>query len=165
MLILRIFPVIGRVSLRMGGAASRPFDRSPSLGRRLSLGVSPHGRSGGYHGLVLGDPPMTWLIKALIVGVFVGISLVPVRLGAQSVKFQANPEWDKLVDAAKKEGKVAVSIPASAEMRKQLAETFKRRFGIEIELFTARGSAAVRRMADEFKAGLRHFDLHIEGSS
>ena len=30
---------------------------------------------------------------------------------------------------------------------------------------TARGSAAVRRMADEFKAGVRHFDLHIGGSS
>lgn len=74
-------------------------------------------------------------------------------------------EWEKLVDAAKKEGKVTVSLPASAELKKQVEEQFKKRFGIEVESFTARGSAGVRRMADEFKAGVRHFDLHIGGSS
>ncbi len=74
-------------------------------------------------------------------------------------------EWDTLVDAAKKEGKVTVSFPASAEMKKQVEEQFKKRYGIEVEAFTARGSSAVRRMADEFKAGVRSFDLHIGGSS
>ncbi|MBI2180676.1 MAG: extracellular solute-binding protein [Deltaproteobacteria bacterium] len=100
-----------------------------------------------------------------MIGLVVWLSLVSVRLDAQTLKSQAHPEWDKLVDAARKEGKVTASIPASAEMRKQLEETFKKRFGIEVEVFTARGSAAVRRMADEFKAGVRHFDLHIGGSS
>ena len=84
---------------------------------------------------------------------------------AQSAKAGASSEWDKVVDAAKNEGKVTISIPASAELRKQLDEGFKKRFGIEVEVFTARGSAAVRRMADEFKAGVRYFDLHIGGSS
>jgi len=32
-----------------------------------------------------------------------------------------------------------------------------------VEIFTARGNAAVRRVADEFKAGVRCFDLHIGG--
>src|SRR5919109_307419 len=73
--------------------------------------------------------------------------------------------WDKLVEAAKKEGKVTVSVPASAEMKKQVEEQFKKRYGIEVETLTARGSAGVRRMADEFKAGVRHFDLHLGGSS
>ncbi|HEY2921268.1 MAG TPA: extracellular solute-binding protein [Candidatus Binatia bacterium] len=74
-------------------------------------------------------------------------------------------EWDKLVDAARKEGKVTVSLPASAEMKRQVEEQFKKRYGIEVETFTARGSAGVRRMADEFKAGVRYFDLHVGGSS
>jgi iron(III) transport system substrate-binding protein len=73
--------------------------------------------------------------------------------------------WEQLVDAAKKEGKVTVSLPATAELKKQVEERFKKRYGIEVETFTARGSAGVRRMADEFKAGVRHFDLHIGGSS
>jgi hypothetical protein len=33
-------------------------------------------------------------------------------------------EWDKLLDAARKEKRILVSIPASAEFRKQLEEKF-----------------------------------------
>lgn len=84
---------------------------------------------------------------------------------SQPSKAAGATEWDKLVDAARKEGKVTVSLPASAELKRQIEEQFKKRFGIEVEVFTARGSAGVRRMADEFKAGVRHFDLHIGGSS
>jgi iron(III) transport system substrate-binding protein len=100
----------------------------------------------------------------LSVGLFWVLIFAPAVYGQQS-KPTGSAEWDKLVDAAKKEGKVTVSIPASAELRKQLEDQFKKRYGVEVEIFTARGSAAVRRMADEFKAGVRHFDLHIGGSS
>jgi iron(III) transport system substrate-binding protein len=90
--------------------------------------------------------------------------LAPAANGQQD-KAAGSGDWNNLVDAAKKEGKVTVSVPASAEMKKQVEEQFKKRYGIEVETFTARGSAAVRRMADEFKAGVRNFDLHIGGSS
>jgi hypothetical protein len=81
--------------------------------------------------------------------------VVPSQLIAQLRTAGSEVEWEKTLEAARKEGKVAISIPASAEMRKQLEENFKKRHGIEVEVFTARGSAAVRRMADEFiKAGL-----------
>ena len=157
--------MIHRLSIRKDATAPRPFDSSPNLGWGLSLRISPNGVSRRCHGFASGALLRTWLIKGLIIGLVVWLSLVPVWLDAQTLKSQANPDWDKLVEAAKKEGRVTVSIPASAEMRKQLEETFKKRFGIEIEVFTARGSAAVRRMADEFKAGVRYFDLHIGGSS
>jgi iron(III) transport system substrate-binding protein len=88
----------------------------------------------------------------------------PAVYGQQS-KGAGAAEWDKLIEAAKKEGKVTVSLPASAEMKKQVEEQFKKRYGLEVETYTARGSSAVRRMADEFKAGVRSFDLHIGGSS
>jgi len=98
---------------------------------------------------------------------FVALSVLMFAAAAtgQQDKTSSAAEWDKLVDAAKKEGKVTVSLPASAEMKRQIEEAFKKRYGIEVETFTARGSAAVRRMADEFKAGVRHFDLHVGGSS
>jgi iron(III) transport system substrate-binding protein len=102
----------------------------------------------------------------LIVVVIVALSVVGrAEAHAQSTQASSSAAWEKLVDAARKEGTVTVSIPASAEMRKQLEENFKKRFGIEVEVFTSRGSTGVRRMADEFKAGVRHFDLHIGGSS
>lgn len=100
----------------------------------------------------------------LFVRLFWALLVAPIVCGQQSLA--AGPaEWDELIDAAKKEGKVTVSVPASAELKKQIEDQFKKRYGIDVELFTARGSAGVRRMADEFKAGVRHFDLHIGGSS
>ena len=95
---------------------------------------------------------------------FSGLILVSAAYGQPS-KAASAPEWDKLVDGARKEGRVTVSLPASAELKRQLEEQFKKRYGIEVEVFTSRGSTAVRRMADEFRAGVRHFDLHIGGSS
>ena len=83
----------------------------------------------------------------------------------QMTKAPWQDEWEKLLEAAKKEGKVTVSIPASAELRKALEENFRKRFGLEVEVYTARASSAVRRMADEFRAGVRYFDVHIGGSS
>jgi ABC-type Fe3+ transport system substrate-binding protein len=110
--------------------------------------------------------PVRIIIKTnlLSIGLFWALIFAPAVYSQQN-KVAASAEWDKLVDAAQKEGKVTVSIPASAEMRRQVEEQFKKRYGIEVETFTGRGSAAVRRMADEFKAGVRHFDLHIGGSS
>ena len=94
-----------------------------------------------------------------------GVLIFAPAVYGQQGKAAGSAEWDKLVDAAKKEGKVTVSIPASAELKKQIEEQFKNRYGLEVEIFTARGGTAVRRMADEFKAGVRHFDLHFGGSS
>ena len=47
--------------------------------------------------------------------------------------------------AAKKEGKVVVSVPPGAELRKALKETFERRFGIELELVTGGDQRSPKR--------------------
>jgi ABC-type thiamine transport system substrate-binding protein len=73
-------------------------------------------------------------------------------------------EWQRILDGAKREGRVVVSIPPSAELRKMLKEVFEKRFGIELELVTGRGSQIIRRIADEHKAGVHYFDVHTGGS-
>ena len=98
---------------------------------------------------------------------FVVLSIVllcPTVAYSQS-KSIPSPEWDRVVDAGRKEGKVTVSMPASAELKRHVEDAFRKRYGIEVEVFTARGSTGVRRMADEFRAGVRHFDLHIGGTA
>ena len=45
----------------------------------------------------------------------------------------APDEWRRIVDAAKKEGKVVAGGPPTAVLRKQFKETFESRFGIELE--------------------------------
>jgi maltose-binding protein MalE len=73
-------------------------------------------------------------------------------------------EWERTLQEAKKEGKIVVGIPARAELRKELEATFKPQFGIDMELLTARGPQNASRIASEYKAGVKYFDVFIGGS-
>jgi iron(III) transport system substrate-binding protein len=70
-------------------------------------------------------------------------------------------EWDKIVEAAKKEGKVVVSIPPSRKLRRGMEVAFTRRYGIGVEFVSARGSASIQKIISETKAGIQYVDLHV----
>ena len=68
---------------------------------------------------------------------------------------QSKPaEWERIVEAAKKEGKVVASIPPSPELRKGMEVAFTRRYGIAVEFVPARGGAIVQRMDERRDGGL-----------
>ena len=74
-------------------------------------------------------------------------------------------EWNRVSEAAKKEGRVVAGIPASAELRKALETGFGDRFkGIAIEMIASSGSTVARRIMDEYQAGVRNFDVFISGA-
>ena len=73
-------------------------------------------------------------------------------------------EWEKSLQEAKKEGEIVVGIPARAELRTQLEAIFKPKFGVNMELLTARGPQNASRIASEYKAGVKYFDVFIGGS-
>ena len=73
-------------------------------------------------------------------------------------------EWENVVEAAKKEGRVVASIPPSPELRKLMEIAFTRRYGIGVEFVPARGGAIIQRMVSEAKTGVQYFDLHIGGT-
>lgn len=84
--------------------------------------------------------------------------------------FAAEPKgqvtWESALAAAKKEGKLVAGIPASAELRKNLEEAFRKRFpGIETELFPGRGPTNANRILTEYRAGVRAFDLLLSGTA
>jgi iron(III) transport system substrate-binding protein len=89
--------------------------------------------------------------------------LLPGFSSAQSGPTRSS-DWEKIVEAGKKEGKVVASIPPSAELRKLMELTFPKRYGIGVEFVPARGGAIIRRMVDEAKSGVQYFDLHIGGT-
>ena len=76
----------------------------------------------------------------------------------------AQSEWNRIVETGKREGKVVVSVPASAELRKEIEKTFKQRFGIETELIAGRAASIVGKIQQEAKAGVYNFDVHMGGS-
>ena len=91
-------------------------------------------------------------VQLLILLLVILISWRTPDLFAAEVNTPGQTEWEKTVEAAKKEAKLVAGIPASAELRKSITESFKSRFpGIELELTTSRGptnassSAAHRR--------------------
>ena len=86
------------------------------------------------------------------------------RLHAGEAKPSSGVEWERTVEAAKREGKVVVSIPASAELRKGIEKVFKQRFGIEPELNVGRAASIVGRIQQESKSGVPYFDVHMGGS-
>ena len=87
------------------------------------------------------------------------------NLGAAETKLAWQIEWEKTIDLARKEGKVVAGVPASADLRKNLEDTFAKRFpGVEIEVTTARGPANASKIAAEHAAGVRYYDVLISGS-
>ena len=80
----------------------------------------------------------------------------------QLIAADAQDEWRRIVEAAKKEGKVAGSTP-TAVLRKQFKDTFESKFGLELELLGAWTAERQRAMA-EFKAGVSYFDVLHGGS-
>lgn len=104
------------------------------------------------------DPHVRYKVFSFfVVASFFFLSLAPNGLAG---------EWEQVVKAAKKEGKVVAAIPASAKLRKQMEKVFEKRFpGIDLEPVPGRGSKAVRRIAEEFRAGVRYFDVQVGGSS
>ena len=103
----------------------------------------------------------------VLIFLVVSFTITPAAvLSAAEVKATGQTEWDKTVEAAKKEGKLVAGIPASAELRKSITESFKSRFpGIELELTTSRGPTNASKISAEHAAGVRYFDLLISGTS
>ena len=75
-------------------------------------------------------------------------------------------EWEKTVEAAKKEGAVSVYSMWAPDTRTALTQAFKQRYGINVE-FTlfGRGSEITARADKEKKAGLNVVDLFGAGAS
>ena len=50
----------------------------------------------------------------------------------------ANPEWERVVGAAKKEGKVVIGAPPGTDFRNEVQRTLKKRFNLDSEFVQRR---------------------------
>lgn len=73
-------------------------------------------------------------------------------------------EWDKILEAAKKEGKIVIAIPPAAGLRKEMEIAIRQKLGLEAELVPNPGPRNASRIAAEQKAGVRYFDAFIVGT-
>jgi iron(III) transport system substrate-binding protein len=74
-------------------------------------------------------------------------------------------DWDKVLEAAKKEGKVSVIGPVGPDRRDILTVPFQQKYGITVEYHADRGSGIGPRVAAERRAGKFLWDIAITGTT
>jgi iron(III) transport system substrate-binding protein len=94
-------------------------------------------------------------------GLLIAAGLV---FAGRALSADAQEEWKKVIETAKKDGKVVAGGPPTAVLRKQYKDTFENRFGLELELISAPGPQNAGKAMSEFKAGVRYFDVLHGGS-
>jgi ABC-type Fe3+ transport system substrate-binding protein len=105
----------------------------------------------------MNEPPKGLLVLgSLVIALFL--------FKGDALSADASDDWKKIVEAAKKEGKIVAGGPPTDTLRRQYKDTFEKRFGVELELLSAPGPRNASRAAAEFKAGVRYFDILHGGS-
>ncbi len=110
---------------------------------------------------------MGYIIQTMRLGVvslILAASSLPGPIATAAAQGDWKREWETTLQQAKKEGKIVVGIPARPELRKQLETVFKPKFGIDMELLSARGPQNASRISAEYAAGVKYFDVFIGGS-
>ncbi len=74
-------------------------------------------------------------------------------------------EWDSLVNAARKEGKVVISVSIGPGPRDALAQSFYEKYGISLDFVVGRSGELLPKFAAERGAGLYLMDVHLDGIS
>lgn len=75
----------------------------------------------------------------------------------------SDKDWQAIVDAAKKEGKVVVAGSPDPIMRNGIIPKFTARFGIAVEFIAGRSSQIVSRVATERGSGIYSIDIYLAG--
>jgi iron(III) transport system substrate-binding protein len=75
-------------------------------------------------------------------------------------------EWSRVLEAAKREGRVAVAAAPSAEFRAALVAPFQKAYpDIKVEYTGLSGRDVVPRILQEHKAGVHQWDVYIAGAT
>jgi iron(III) transport system substrate-binding protein len=87
----------------------------------------------------------------------------PVAAPAGETSWQT--EWERVLAAARREGKVVVAGVAGEDMRKALTDPFEREFGIVVEYLGSSGSELSPRVEKERAAGIYTWDVFVAGTT
>jgi iron(III) transport system substrate-binding protein len=93
-------------------------------------------------------------------------ALVGVRLaGAASALAAGEMEWNRVVEAAKKEGKVRILGPAGSKLRDALTQSFAKTYSLSVDYIGASGFQIPSRVAVERRVGVYSCDVFMAGTT
>ena len=76
---------------------------------------------------------------------------------------ELTPDWQRIVAAAKKEGKVVIGAPPGADFRNEVQAELKKRFDFDAEFIQAPGPSLMSRIIAEKQAGAVFVDAFLIG--
>ncbi len=89
----------------------------------------------------------------------------PAAAAAAATRPDWQREWDSLVSAARKEGKVVISASIGPGPRDVLAKAFYEKYGITLDFVVGRSTELLPKFTAERNAGLYLMDAHLDGIS
>ena len=94
---------------------------------------------------------------------FLIIVLVQLSAAPQSNAAEVNADWQRLVAAAKKEGKVVIGAPPGSDFRVAAQAALKKRFDLDSEFVQAPGPSLMSKIVAEKQAGAVTVDAFLIG--
>ncbi|MDP2647358.1 MAG: extracellular solute-binding protein [Desulfobacterales bacterium] len=95
--------------------------------------------------------------------IILAISVAATLLGYVKADAQWEAEWQKTLEAGKKEAKVSVYVATMAPGVKRHAPIFKKQFGIDIDVTAGPGPTLLKKLRTEKAAGVHIVDVLIVG--
>ncbi len=87
------------------------------------------------------------------------------REGVAAPKPGGQEKWDQLVSAAKKEGRVVLYGEIGPELRAAISEAFQKKFGIEMDVVSAKTGEIAQRFLKEDQANVAIADALMTGQT
>ncbi|HLB28561.1 MAG TPA: extracellular solute-binding protein [Dehalococcoidia bacterium] len=82
-----------------------------------------------------------------------------------AIRPAAEQEWEKVLAAAKQEGKVAVTSWGGDQLRQALTQPFQKKYGITVNFIALTGGELAPRIGTERGAGQYLWDVYVHGGS
>ena len=108
---------------------------------------------------------MNKLGRKYFIAIILGISVAATLMGYVKADAQWEAEWQKTLEAGRKEGKVSVYVSSISPAVRKQAPIFAKEFGIEVEVMVGRGNELLARLETEKRAGLNLVDVFISGGN
>jgi hypothetical protein len=92
-----------------------------------------------------------------------GVIILSLSLFQRLHAADANAEWQRVVAAAKKEGKVVIGAPPGSDFRNEAQAVLKKRFDLDSEFVQAPGPNLMSKIVAEKQAGVVSVDAFLIG--
>ncbi len=110
-----------------------------------------------------------WIFKTSLIIAGLAVLLQPFVASAATHGVKAKgsweSDWNKTVEAAKKEGKLLIYSTPSGDVIRNVAGAFEKKYGIKTEWVNGRGEELTQRMQTEKVAGIKACDVVISGGT